>query len=148
MKPGPCITDTGCAVVTIDRRSGLMERYFFAAGTVFAALAVMAGAFGAHGLKNKLGPEMMAVFEIAVRYQMYHALGLLAVAFALSRYPSRFGVAAGWLFCIGIVFFSGSLYMLALSGTLWLGAVTPLGGVMFVLGWLFLLGTAMFAGRH
>lgn len=125
-----------------------MERFFFAAGTIFAALGVMAGAFGAHGLKSQLSPEMLAVFETAVRYQLYHALGLLAVAFSLFRYPSRFGITSGCLFCTGIVFFSGSLYMLAVSGTRWLGAITPIGGVMFILGWLFLLGTVVFPSRR
>src|ERR1043165_578589 len=95
-----------------------MTRTFFAIGSVSAFLAVAAGAFGAHGLKKILSAEMMAVFETGVRYQMYHALGLLAVAWAISpaQWPGRAATSAGWLFVAGAVLFFGGLYSLALSG--------------------------------
>ncbi len=95
-----------------------------------------AGAFGAHALRARLDPSALAIFETAARYQMYHALALLAVAWAMSRWPSSMLHAAGWLFLAGIVLFSGSLYALALTGVRGLGAITPLGGVAFLAGWL------------
>ena len=112
-----------------------MERLFFSLGAGSAMIAVAAGAFGAHALRARLSSEMLAVFETAARYQMYHALGLLAVAWAVPRSPGPWAVRAGWLFVAGTVLFSGSLYTLALSGIRWLGAVTPLGGVAFLAGW-------------
>jgi uncharacterized membrane protein YgdD (TMEM256/DUF423 family) len=115
-----------------------MDRLFFSLGALSAFLAVAAGAFGAHGLRARLTPGDLAVFETAVRYQMYHALGLLGVAWATVRWPGTFPVIAGWLFLAGTVLFSGSLYGLALSGLRWLGAITPLGGVAFLGGWIFL----------
>jgi uncharacterized membrane protein YgdD (TMEM256/DUF423 family) len=113
-----------------------MDRLFFSLGAVFAMIAVAAGAFGAHALRERLGPEYLAVFETAARYQMYHALALLAVAWAVNRWPGPLLTWAGWLFMVGIVLFSGSLYALALTGARWLGAVTPLGGVAFLAGWV------------
>jgi uncharacterized membrane protein YgdD (TMEM256/DUF423 family) len=113
-----------------------MDRLFFSLGAWSALLSVGAGAFGAHALRTRLSAEYLAVFETAARYQMYHALGLLAVAWAVSRWPGGMAQWAGWLFVLGTVLFSGSLYALALTGTRWLGAVTPLGGVAFLLGWL------------
>ncbi len=113
-----------------------MERLFFGLGAASAAVAVAAGAFGAHALRAKLTPDYLAVFETASRYQMYHALALFAVAWAISRWPGQLLVWAGWLFVAGTVLFSGSLYILALTGTRWWGAVTPLGGVAFLAGWL------------
>jgi len=113
-----------------------MERLFAAAGAVSAAIAVAAGAFGAHALKRRLSPDLLAVFETGARYQMYHALALLAVAWALTRWPTPPVRAAGWLFVAGTVCFSGSLYLLSLTGARWLGAVTPLGGLLFIAGWL------------
>ncbi|MEK7294282.1 MAG: DUF423 domain-containing protein [Nitrospirota bacterium] len=104
-------------------------------GAGFAFLAVAFGAFGAHSLKTILTPDMLAVFETGVRYQMYHALALLAVGWAVQQYPQASFHIAGWLFVAGILLFSGSLYMLALSGVRWLGAMTPLGGVLFLAGW-------------
>ena len=112
-----------------------MERLFFSLGAGSAMIAVAAGAFGAHALRARLSSEMLAVFETAARYQMYHALGLLAVAWAVPRWPGPWAVRAGWLFVAGTVLFSGSLYTLALTGIRWLGAVTPLGGVAFLAGW-------------
>jgi len=113
-----------------------MDRVFAACGALSACLAVAAGAFGAHALRTRLSAELLAVFETAARYQMYHALALLGVAFALTRWPSAPVRVAGWLFLAGTVLFSGSLYLLALTGTRWLGAITPLGGLCFLAGWL------------
>lgn len=113
-----------------------MDRVFFALGSLSALIAVGLGAFGAHGLRSRLGPDMLTTFEIGVRYQMYHALALLAVAWASTRWPGGAVTAAGWLFVAGTVVFSGSLYLLSLTGQRWLGAVTPLGGACFLLGWL------------
>lgn len=107
---------------------------------VLGALAVILGAFGAHGLRDKLAPEMLAVFEVGVRYHMYHALALLAVSLApASLWSSPATVAAAWSWVGGIVVFSGSLYVLTLSGIKWLGAITPIGGVAFIVGWLALV---------
>ncbi|MEN9317198.1 MAG: hypothetical protein RIS35_3591 [Pseudomonadota bacterium] len=110
-------------------------RRFAVFGAIFALVSVAAGAFGAHGLRARLTPELLTVFETGARYQMYHGLALLATAGALGRWPSRAGVAAGLAFVIGILMFSGSLYLLALTGVRWLGAVTPFGGVAFLVGW-------------
>ncbi len=116
-----------------------VERSVFAAGALSALLAVAAGAFGAHALRGRLSPESIAIFETAARYQMYHALGLLAVAWAIMQWPGgRSAVRAGWAFAAGTVIFCGSLYALALTGLSWLGAVTPIGGVAFMAGWVFL----------
>jgi uncharacterized membrane protein YgdD (TMEM256/DUF423 family) len=112
-----------------------MARTFWWLGCVFGLLAVAAGAFGAHALRARLPADLLAVFETAARYQMYHALALLAVALVAARAPSSLAAAAGWLFCAGIVLFSGSLYALALTGIRVLGAVTPLGGLCFLAGW-------------
>jgi uncharacterized membrane protein YgdD (TMEM256/DUF423 family) len=119
-----------------------LDRTFFALGAVLAGLAVAAGAFGAHGLHGRLEPDMLAVFETGARYQTYHALALLAVAWATVRWPDGHATLAGWLFVAGIVVFSGSLYLLSLSGVRWLGAITPLGGLCFLAGWAVLAWTA------
>jgi uncharacterized membrane protein YgdD (TMEM256/DUF423 family) len=113
-----------------------MDRLFVSLGSVSAFIGVALGAFAAHGLKGKLTPEMFAVFEVGVRYQMYHALGLLAVAVAAARWPLVSTV--GWLFVFGTIVFSGSLYLLAMGGPRWLGAITPIGGLAFLAGWLLL----------
>jgi uncharacterized membrane protein YgdD (TMEM256/DUF423 family) len=113
-----------------------MDRTFFGLGAVSAFVSVAAGAFGAHALRARLAPEYLAVFETAARYQMYHALGLLAVAWAVTRWPGSSAVWAGWLFVAGTLVFSGCLYALALTGVRWLGAVAPLGGVAFLAGWI------------
>lgn len=114
-----------------------MERVFFAVGAISAFVAVAAGAFGAHGLKNSLSQEMLAIFETAARYQMYHALALIAVAWASTRFSGSSLInASGYLFIIGTILFSGSLYALSLTETRWLGAITPLGGLAFLAGWL------------
>jgi uncharacterized membrane protein YgdD (TMEM256/DUF423 family) len=112
-----------------------MERTFALIGSLMALLAVVFGAFGAHALRARLSPEDLTIFETGVRYQMYHALALFAVAWAVSRWPSGVTTAAGWLFVLGVLVFSGSLYVLVLSGQRWLGAVTPLGGLAMVCGW-------------
>ena len=112
-----------------------MEKTFFALGAAFGLLGVALGAFGAHGLKGTLSPDMLANFETGVRYQMYHAVGLLAVAWAITRWPGGLTTAAGWLFVVGILIFSGSLYILSVTGIRWLGTVTPIGGVALIAGW-------------
>jgi uncharacterized membrane protein YgdD (TMEM256/DUF423 family) len=120
-----------------------VDRLFAMLGALSAFLAVAAGAFGAHALRARLSPGLLAVFETAARYQMYHALGLIAAAWIATRWPGAWPVRAGWLFVAGTVLFSGSLYALALTGIRWLGAVTPLGGLAFLAGWLCLaLGTS------
>jgi uncharacterized membrane protein YgdD (TMEM256/DUF423 family) len=117
-------------------------RKFAALAALLALASVILGAFGAHALKSRLEPAMLTVFETGVRYQMYHALAVLAVALLMDRAPSRALSAAGWLFFAGIVFFSGSLYLLTTLHWRWLGPVTPLGGLCFMAGWL-TLGIAM-----
>ena len=101
-------------------------------------LAVMAGAFGSHALKSRLEPTMLAAFEVGVRYHMYHALGLLMLGVWMRTGAPRGTIFAAWCFQIGIILFSGSLYLLALLGWKWLGPVTPIGGAMLMLGWLVL----------
>jgi uncharacterized membrane protein YgdD (TMEM256/DUF423 family) len=115
-----------------------MDRAFFVLGSLSALFGVALGAFGAHALRDKLSAEMLNIFEVGVRYQMYHALALLAVAWAGSRWPGDGITTAGWLFVAGTVVFSGSLYLLSLTGIRWLGAVTPIGGVAFLVGWFLL----------
>ncbi|HXF92823.1 MAG TPA: DUF423 domain-containing protein [Nitrospiraceae bacterium] len=113
----------------------MKARRFLIIGCVFAFTGVAAGAFGAHMLKRTLDPGMLAVYDTAARYQMYHAFGLFVVAWAVNRSPNGRFAAAGWLFAAGIVLFSGSLYAVSLMGITWLGALTPLGGVAFLAGW-------------
>ncbi len=113
-----------------------MDRLFFALGALSAFIGVALGAFAAHALKARLDPAMLATFETGVRYQMYHALALLGVGWACAKWPGAWVHASGWLFIAGTVLFSGTLYALALSGVRWLGAITPLGGVAFLAGWL------------
>ncbi len=114
-------------------------KLFLTLGAVLLAAAVALGAFGAHALKARLGAEMLAVYHTAVQYHFYHALGLLAVGLIAMQLPgSGLARAAGWLMLAGIVLFSGSLYLLSLSGTRWLGAITPLGGMAFIGAWLLL----------
>lgn len=114
---------------------GNMDRRFLYLGALFGGLAVAAGAFGAHALRDDLSAEMLAVFETGARYQMYHSLALVAVALVRPTLPGRLTATAGWCFVFGILFFSGSLYLLSLTGIPWWGAVTPLGGVAFLAGW-------------
>lgn len=119
--------------------------FFLRTAAVLGGLAVVLGAFAAHGLKERLAPDLLATFEVGVRYHMYHALAMLAVAAAArDLWPSTAATVACWAWLAGVVIFSGSLYALALSGARWLGAVTPIGGVAFIVGWLAL---AVAAGR-
>ncbi len=118
-----------------------MRRYLIPAGAFSAAIGVALGAFGAHGLRNSLDPEHLAVFETAVRYQMYHAFGVMLTGIlAFLPIPARPGsvIAAGWTFLAGTILFSGSLYALALTGIRWIGFITPFGGVCFIAGWILL----------
>jgi uncharacterized membrane protein YgdD (TMEM256/DUF423 family) len=113
-------------------------------GAIFGFLAVAAGAFGAHALKAHLSDYALGVWNTAVQYQMYHALALLCLA-GISKHVSRrfTGEAALTCFTFGIIIFSGSLYALALTGVKWLGAITPIGGALFLIGWLALARTAL-----
>src|SRR5512140_1666020 len=113
-----------------------MDRVFGVIACMSAAVGVAAGAFGAHSLRGRLSPDLLAVVETGVRYQMYHALALLAVAWAAGRWPGTSMLLSGWSFVAGTLLFSGSLYLLVLTGTRWLGAITPLGGLAFLAGWL------------
>jgi uncharacterized membrane protein YgdD (TMEM256/DUF423 family) len=114
-----------------------MHRTFLLIGGVLGFLGVALGAFAAHGLRSRLSPEMLQVFETGVRYQMYHALTLLIVAVAIGQMGAvRLLGVASWLFVGGIVLFSGSLYVLALTGVTVAGAVTPIGGLLFLAGWV------------
>jgi uncharacterized membrane protein YgdD (TMEM256/DUF423 family) len=120
-----------------------MDKPLLLVGAVAAFLAVALGAFATHGLRARLSPEMLAAFETGVRYQMYHALAILLVALMLGRFDGWMFRAAGWAFTIGIVMFSGSLYLLAITGTTMLGAITPIGGLAFLVGWGFLAVAAV-----
>ena len=115
----------------IDR----MDRTFLLVAALAGFTGVALGAFGAHGLRARISPEMLAVFETGVRYQMYHAFALFGTGLLMARGSGRLLVSAGWLFIAGTLLFSGSLYALALSGVTVLGAITPLGGVAFLAGW-------------
>lgn len=127
------------AYATADRpRAG---RLFAAIGAWSGFVAVAAGAFGAHALKARLAPDLLAVFETAVRYQMFHVIGLFAAAWLVARGASG-AAAAGWCFVAGTLLFSGSLYALAVTGVRGLGAITPVGGVLFLAGWLALAWAA------
>jgi len=119
-----------------------MDRLFFALGAISGFIAVALCAFAAHGLKSRLDATMLATFETGVRYHMYHALALLAVAWACTRWPGATVNWAGWLFIAGTVLFSGSLYALSLTGMRSLGAITPFGGLAFLAGWLCLAWAA------
>jgi uncharacterized membrane protein YgdD (TMEM256/DUF423 family) len=120
----------------------MSARLFATAGALLAFLAVGAGAFGAHALRSRLSADALATFEVGVRYHLAHALALLAVAWAATQWPGRAVDLSGWSFIAGIVLFSGSLYLLALTGQRALGAITPLGGVCFLFGWLALAWAA------
>lgn len=113
-----------------------MDKTLMFVGALLGGVGVGIGAFGAHGLRGRLSPEMLGVFETGVRYHLYHALAILAAAALMSRLESRGVIVAGWSFAAGIVIFSGSLYALALTGITTLGAITPIGGVAFLIGWI------------
>ena len=120
-----------------------MERFFLTAGAISGGLAVAAGAFGAHALRTRLPPDLLAVWKTGAEYQLTHALALLAVGWVAARAPGVASTAAGWLFLAGTVIFSGSLYALTLTGVRGLGAITPIGGVAFIAGWVALAWAAM-----
>jgi uncharacterized membrane protein YgdD (TMEM256/DUF423 family) len=116
-----------------------LQHIFLIAGAAFGFLGVAAGAFGAHLLKSKLPVDAFEVFEVAVRYQLYHALALIGLVAIMGWLPSAWLTISGWMFIIGIFIFSGTLYTLVLSGQRYWGVVTPLGGLLLLLGWLCLL---------
>ena len=112
-----------------------MNHLFLTIAGISGFLSVALGAFGAHGLKNKLSTEMMAVFQTGVQYHQIHTIALLAVALLVGNSGSSAGTFAGWFFVVGIVIFSGSLYTLAITEIKILGAITPIGGLAFLAGW-------------
>ena len=121
-----------------------MEKTFLLIASIFGALAVALGAFGAHALESRLSADLLSTYEVGVRYHFYHALALLGIVAVISRWPEAgAAVWAGWLFVAGIVIFSGSLYILAFTGIRWMGAITPIGGVAFIAGWLCLMWVAI-----
>lgn len=116
-----------------------LGKLFLLLGSLSAAVAVALGAFAAHGLKKSLTPQMLEVYQTGVQYHFYHALGLLLIGIAAFYLPTSVSTSlrwSGWLLFAGIVLFSGSLYILAISGIRWLGAITPIGGSAFIFGWL------------
>ena len=120
-----------------------MDRLFFALGAFIGALGVAAGAFGAHALAGKLAADRLELFELAARYQMIHALALIAAAWAAQRWPSALTSAAGWLLLVGVVIFCGTIYALAFGAPRILGAVTPIGGMSLIIGWVLLALAAL-----
>ena len=120
-----------------------MTSSWFAIGSILGAVGVALGAFGAHGRKCRVGPDLLVVWDTAVKYHLVHVLALLATAWASDRWGGPWTTAAGWLFVAGIAVFSGSLYLLVLSGQRWLGAITPIGGVAFIAGWVALAVAAL-----
>jgi uncharacterized membrane protein YgdD (TMEM256/DUF423 family) len=124
-----------------------LDRVLYGCAGIVGFLGVALGAFAAHGLKARLEPDLLAAFETGARYQMYHAFALFAAAWAWARWQHKAFAVAGALFMAGIVVFSGSLYLLALTGTRWLGAITPFGGLALLAGWLCLVVGAWRAGR-
>jgi uncharacterized membrane protein YgdD (TMEM256/DUF423 family) len=119
-----------------------MQTFFLKTAAILGALAVAAGAFGAHSLKQVLSDKYLATFETAVRYQFYHVFALIAVGLLLKEFPNSYLIWSGRLFCTGILLFSGSLYLLTLleaagqQGFKWLGAITPFGGICLIAGWV------------
>lgn len=116
-----------------------MHKFFLISGAVAMALAVALGAFGAHGLKSRLTEEMLTIFETGIQYHFYHAIGLLILGLVAQYLPDS-GLLewSGWLMIFGIIIFSGSLYILSITGSRWLGAITPIGGLCFIASWIFL----------
>lgn len=116
-----------------------MERTFFIIASLLGGLSVALGAFGAHALRGRIEENLLANYQTGVSYMFYHALALFVVAWAAGKWPaSNLSIWAGWLFVVGVVFFSGSLFIMAFTGLRWLGAITPIGGVAFIAGWLLL----------
>ena len=120
-----------------------MDRVFFALAALIGAVGVAAGAFGAHALKARLAPDRLELFELAARYQMIHALALIAAAWAVQRWPSGMSNAAGWLLFGGVLIFCGTIYALAFGAPRILGAITPIGGLSLIVGWLLLAFAAI-----
>ena len=120
-----------------------MKHVLMAAGAINAALAVGAGAFGAHGLRERLAPRALEIFETGARYHMVHALGMVLCAVIAAGGGIAGARTAGWILQAGIVIFSGSLYLLAVTDVKILGAITPLGGLAFLVGWLWLAVSAL-----
>ena len=121
----------------------------FISGAISAGIGIALGAFASHGLKNRLAPDMLVIFETGVRYQMYHAFALIVTALAAPLFGNHHLAnfkAAAWAFGLGTAFFCTSLYLLSISGMTWLGAVAPIGGVGFLVGWI-ALAVAVFRGR-
>jgi len=119
---------------------------FLLLGAVYGLLGVAFGAFGAHALRSRLAPDMLAVYHTGVEYQFYHAFALLAVGVLCTVRPGPGLGVAGWCFGLGVLLFSGSLYLLALTGTRWLGAITPVGGLLFLVGWAALIWAQLRGG--
>jgi uncharacterized membrane protein YgdD (TMEM256/DUF423 family) len=120
------------------------DRLFFGLGALLGALGVMAGAFGAHALRDQLTPDRLLQFELAVRYQMYHAFALLATGHAVQRWPASTANSAGWCFVAGVSVFCGTVYALAFGSPRWFGAITPIGGLALIVGWALLAYAAFY----
>jgi uncharacterized membrane protein YgdD (TMEM256/DUF423 family) len=121
----------------ITRGTTILTRIFLAIASILGAISVVFGAFASHTLKDRLSANSLAIWETGTKYQMYHALALMLVALLISRFPdSVLLVVAGYAFIVGISIFSGSLYALTLTGIRWLGAITPIGGMALIIGWL------------
>jgi uncharacterized membrane protein YgdD (TMEM256/DUF423 family) len=121
-----------------------MTRLFLGLGALSAMLSVLIGAFGAHALRGRMTPDLLAVYHTGTQYQFYHSLGVLLIALLIAHFPERSEfVWAGWLMLAGIVLFSGSLYILSLTGISIFGAITPIGGVAFIAAWAILAVTAL-----
>ncbi len=116
-----------------------MSRTFFVTAAVLGFLGIAGGAFGAHALRGILDSDLLAVYETGIRYQMYHAFALVFTGWALQKYECRQFKLAGWFFIAGVALFSGSLYIMSFTGLRWFGAITPLGGLAFLAGWLSLI---------
>lgn len=138
----PCST---IGAIRISQKAPMQERYLVAAGAINMFIAVAAGAFGAHALKQILSPEMLSIWHTAANYQMMHALGLITIGLLMPHLNPVLLKRAGLMMLIGIIIFSGSLYALALTGIHILGAITPIGGVAFLLAWAMLAYVAI---RH
>jgi uncharacterized membrane protein YgdD (TMEM256/DUF423 family) len=136
--------------IALNNQISMFSRWVLSAGAGFALLAVVLGAFAAHGLKAVLDAQQLALFETASRYQMYHALALLVVGVMSihAQFSRRMLKFAALAFILGIILFSGSLYLLALLGVSWLGAITPLGGIAFLSGWLLMMVAALKPARQ
>jgi uncharacterized membrane protein YgdD (TMEM256/DUF423 family) len=124
-----------------------VDRSLYLCAALAGFIGVALGAFGAHALKEHISPELLATFETGARYQMYHAFALFAAAWGRTRWQDRLFGVAGWLFVTGIVLFSGSLYLLAVTNTRWLGMITPFGGLALLGGWMCLALGAHRASR-